>query len=257
MSGQSGWPAMNRHAKGLAMKTDVRTGSKDVRWRYRRAAAVVAITGCLVIGLSGHVNGQDQAQTPPAAALSPQGRGASLDQEIAKETELKITAPFTIATVGDILEPRPVVLQDPAFQKLADVIRKSDVGFANMEASLVDPVHFTGPLGGMLAPLETGAALKAIGINVVNRANNHALDGGLAGMISTDETLDKLGIVHAGTGKDLNQARAPQFLETPKGRVGIVGMFALDDVSPAYGPIFGQTLATYRNGDLDGARGVD
>lgn len=172
------------------------------------------------------------------------------------ETVMKIDAPFTVAAVGDIIMPQPLYDQDPRFQKLVDIMRRSDVGFANMEMSLVDFRRFHGPVQGTEAPLDTGEAIKAMGINIVNHANNHTFDGGVAGMVSTDQALDKLGIAHAGTGMNLQEARAARYLETPKGRVGLVGIFAVDDVSE-YGPGYARTEATYRNGDLAGAPGVD
>jgi poly-gamma-glutamate synthesis protein (capsule biosynthesis protein) len=90
----------------------------------------------------------------------------------------------------------------------------------------------------------------------MSRANNHAFDGGVMGMISTDEALDKLGIAHAGTGRNLQEARAAHYIETPKGRVGLVSVFSVDD-SSEYGPNFVKTEATYRNGNLGGAPGLN
>jgi poly-gamma-glutamate capsule biosynthesis protein CapA/YwtB (metallophosphatase superfamily) len=48
----------------------------------------------------------------------------------------------------------------------------------------------------------------------MSRANNHAFDGGVMGMISTDEALDKLGIAQAGTGRNLQEARAARLAST-------------------------------------------
>lgn len=191
------------------------------------------------------------SQTPAAAATQPGSR------DVKNETQMKITSSFTVAAVGDIYAPRPFLSNDPAFQKLAGRIRKADVGFANMESSLVDFRSFEGPVSNApMAPLQMGESMKSAGITLVNHANNHTLDGGIAGMVSTDEELDRLGIVHAGTGRNLQQARAAQFLETSQGRIGLVGMSAMDD-SSKYGPNFAYTAATYRNGDLGGAPGIN
>lgn len=51
------------------------------------------------------------------------------------------------------------------------------------------------------------------------------------GMISTDEALDKLGIAHAGIGRNLQEARAACYIETPKGRVALVSLYSVDDSS--------------------------
>lgn len=177
-------------------------------------------------------------------------------RDVAAETVMKIKAPFTVAAVGDIIMPQPLKRTGPGFEKLIDRMRKADVGFANMESSLVDFRNFKSAVYGTLAPLEMGESLKAMGITMMNHANNHAMDGGVEGMFSTIEALDKLGIVHAGSGRYLQDARSARYLETSKGRVGVIGMFSVDDVSN-YGPRYDKTLATYKNGLLGGAPGVN
>jgi poly-gamma-glutamate synthesis protein (capsule biosynthesis protein) len=186
-----------------------------------------------------------------------------------KELGLKIKGPFTIAAVGDILEPDTVGdLADPRYQSLIKIIRSADVGFANMESSLVDLHHreeFQGPVAGTLAPKEVGADIKAMGITMMNRANNHALDAEAPGMLATDEILDEFGIVHAGSGRNLQSARASSYRGTPKGRVGMVGMFSIDsgvsdpdaDNIGEYGASYVYMAATERIGDLGGRPGVN
>jgi poly-gamma-glutamate capsule biosynthesis protein CapA/YwtB (metallophosphatase superfamily) len=210
----------------------------------RPAAALFCAAGLLAAGSSAWA----QVAAANAARLA--------NRDPVAETVMKITAPFTVAAVGDIIEPQPLYSDDPGFQALVDKIRKADVGFGNMESSLVDFRTFQGPVGGTEAPLEMGEAIKAMGITIVTHANNHTFDGGVMGMISTDEALDRLGIAHAGTGKNLQEARAAHYVETPKGRVGLVGMYSMDD-SSNYGQSYARTEATYRNGNLGGAAGLN
>ncbi len=172
------------------------------------------------------------------------------------ETVMKINSPFSVAAVGDIILPRPIISSDQRFQKLVDKIRNADVGFANMESSLIDFNTFQGPIFGTQAPFSAGEAIKSMGITIMSRANNHTFDGGVMGMFSTNDALDKLGIAHAGSGRNLQEARAAHFVDTPKGRVGLVGMFSIDDVTN-YGPSYIRTAATYKNGNLGGAPGVN
>jgi poly-gamma-glutamate synthesis protein (capsule biosynthesis protein) len=61
-----------------------------------------------------------------------------------------------------------------------------------------------------------------MGFNLMSRANNHATDWGVQGMRSTDRLLDEAGIVHAGTGETLAQARSPRIFNTKNGRVSLV-----------------------------------
>ena len=62
-------------------------------------------------------------------------------------------------------------------------------------------------------------------------ANNHTLDGGVAGMFMTNRLLDEARITHAGSGKDLTEARGAQVGPTPKGTIGVVGMYSIDPSS--------------------------
>ena len=55
-------------------------------------------------------------------------------------------------------------------------------------------------------------------------ANNHTFDWSYGGLISTLEALRKTDFVHAGVGMNLDEAAAPAYLETPKGRIALISM---------------------------------
>jgi poly-gamma-glutamate synthesis protein (capsule biosynthesis protein) len=74
----------------------------------------------------------------------------------------------------------------------------------------------------LLSEPAVAADLARLGFQLMARANNHALDWNLSGMRETSRLLDAAGIVHAGVGERLGEARAARYLETPKGRVGLV-----------------------------------
>jgi hypothetical protein len=50
-------------------------------------------------------------------------------------------------------------------------------------------------------------------------------------MFMTNRLLDEARITHAGSGKDLTEARRAQFGITPKGTIGVVGMYSIDPSS--------------------------
>ena len=64
--------------------------------------------------------------------------------------------------------------------------------------------------------------LTGIGCNLVAFANNHAGDFGPQGVLDTIEAADERNIVHAGTGRSLEEARSARFLDTPNGRIGLI-----------------------------------
>ena len=61
-----------------------------------------------------------------------------------------------------------------------------------------------------------------MGFDMVSMANNHTGDYGVEGLRSTTRAVDAVGLMHAGTGENLAEARAPGFLETPRGRVALL-----------------------------------
>ncbi len=111
----------------------------------------------------------------------------------------------------------------PAFGAVIEILRGTDVTFGNLETTIFDPRTFEG------APYSwdgdwTNASLpavaddlKAMGFDIVGRANNHSQDWGLEGMRETARWLDEAGIAHAGAGESHRMARAPAYFESPQG----------------------------------------
>jgi len=137
---------------------------------------------------------------------------------------------LSIALGGDcMLTRRLSVYDEPAFLGLAQIFRDCDAGFANLETVVRRPHEGTpGITRGtyMTTPPELLDDLKWFGINMVACANNHAFDYGEAGLLATIAHLDAAGLVHAGSGRDLAQARRPAYLETRNGRVALVAVTA-------------------------------
>ncbi len=141
------------------------------------------------------------------------------------DLEMKITVPFSMASVGDVMVKRTgIQLEYPEFQQAFDLIRNADIGIGNMEGNLADIPRFEGPLRGMMGDREVAGELKRMGFDLMNRANNHVFDSAVEGMYSTTEQLENAGIAQAGTGKNLEDARAPAYFDTPKGRVALIGI---------------------------------
>lgn len=140
--------------------------------------------------------------------------------------EPRIAQPFSIAAVGDALVTmRFAMLTEPRFVDLMKLVRESDTAFANLEMLFHE---FEGAPAAESAGTWMGAApviaedLKWAGFDLLGLANNHTGDYGEYGMRRTTETLDRLGLVHAGVGRTLGEARRPSYLVTPKGRVALI-----------------------------------
>lgn len=145
--------------------------------------------------------------------------------------EARVRDGFTLASVGDlVLDDALAPLLEARSPGLPALLRSADVTFGNFESTAVDLADFGGwpeaESGGswLISTPRVPADLRRMGFDLVARANNHTTDWGVAGMRSTDRLLTEAGIVHAGTGDTLADARAPRFLTTPAGRVSLVSV---------------------------------
>src|SRR5262245_11002479 len=118
---------------------------------------------------------------------------------------------FTIALAGDsIITERLSPYKEPEFLRLIDIIRNADVAFANFEMLLHDYEGYPSAASGgtwMRADPIMAKELAWAGIDIVARANNHTGDYSPESMRTTSKYLNEAGIVWAGVGENLQQAR--------------------------------------------------
>ncbi|MFT4198438.1 MAG: CapA family protein [Pseudoxanthomonas sp.] len=134
---------------------------------------------------------------------------------------------FTLSSVGDLINARPLDTEgDPDARDIAHILRASDVAIGNQETVFFDLAAFGGEGPGspyiLLGRPELAQGLKDIGIDMVSTASNHSNDWGSEGLMAMTHLLDAAGVVHAGDGTTLAEARGPRFLQTPKGRVALI-----------------------------------
>jgi poly-gamma-glutamate capsule biosynthesis protein CapA/YwtB (metallophosphatase superfamily) len=137
---------------------------------------------------------------------------------------------ITIAVAGDAIGPyEPVTPRhDARFEQVMAILKGADAAFANQEGSVFDLAGFSGSVGAEnggghpLSTLSVARDFKLMGLGIMSKANNHAVDFGLEGLRASEQSLDVAGIVHAGSGASEAAARAPAYLATVKGRVALV-----------------------------------
>jgi poly-gamma-glutamate capsule biosynthesis protein CapA/YwtB (metallophosphatase superfamily) len=157
---------------------------------------------------------------------------------------LPIKDGFVFAVGGDLLGPyHPVTqLNDPGFAQLVRILRSADAGFANQEGSIFDLATFPGYMAaenGGGTPLSSRAVardLRAMGITMVSKANNHATDWGVEGLLASSRSLDEAGVTHAGSGESEAAARAAAYIDTAKGKLALVATASTFTAMSAAGP---------------------
>jgi poly-gamma-glutamate capsule biosynthesis protein CapA/YwtB (metallophosphatase superfamily) len=137
---------------------------------------------------------------------------------------------FTIALAGDTMLTRKLTpFSEERFLKLREILHGADAAFANLEGTVHTWDEGTpGITQGTFMTTEPKLLddLKWLGVNLVSCANNHAFDYGEGGVLANLKHLEAAGIAHAGTGKNLAEARAPAYVDTPNGRVALIAATA-------------------------------
>ena len=170
--------------------------------------------------------------------------------DVSRALEIGVEDGFTLISVGDVIMSSSVSqLTDDPFREVVERLHSGDVVFGNFENTAIDFETFDGypaPLfGGLRLRMHPDAVsdLHTLGFDIMSRSNNHTTDWGIEGLIGTSRVLDDVGIVHAGAGKTMGEARRGGFLETPKGRIGMVSMASsFMSMSPALDPNSGRML---------------
>ena len=144
---------------------------------------------------------------------------------IAQESES-----LRIALAGDAIISRKLsVYKEPAFLKMVNLLRGADAAFANLEMLFHDYESYPAHQGGgtyMRADPQMAQELSWAGFDLLSLANNHAGDYGVEGMRQTIKHVDQAGMIYAGVGESLTEAREAKYMETANGRIAFIACSA-------------------------------
>jgi poly-gamma-glutamate synthesis protein (capsule biosynthesis protein) len=129
---------------------------------------------------------------------------------------------LNITLTGQSMIRTDVRVHTPAIASTVAPLLKGDVVFTNFEAAVVEKESVRD--GQFLSPPESIDALKALGFNLLSLSNNHSFDLKVPGIQNTLRAADRVGLTHAGTGNNLDEASSAGFLRTPNGTVALVAM---------------------------------
>lgn len=199
--------------------------------RNTRAMAVAMVAACAMFAANSPLPGAasagdsvDEASVgDEGAAVGPPGTGAQ-----------RLNPPgrtFDIVAVGDWLSEGlvnnaaaaaapPGVRYDhePLLRPIAPIISSADLAICHMEIPIGVPGAKAGFLGRsaygsslIAAPYEAAGDLRRVGFDRCSTASNHSYDMGTAGIGTTLQAFDDVGITHTGTARTAQEAQPKPF----------------------------------------------
>ena len=225
--------------------------------------ALVALTVVAALALAAALapGGGGGSAAPAAPAASGAGAATSATKSLAAGSAspggnpaptATSTPSVTVVSGGDTIGDRGVKAYiaahgaDAVFAGIAPVLRAADAAWVNLESPLTDisdpypgkDVHFQGDP-------RLAAGLADAGIDVVNMANNHAVDQGPAGLLDSIRRVEAAGVKVVGVGRNAAAARQPAIVRTSSGAtIGFLGW--TDIIWPGYQAGSGPGVATAR-----------
>lgn len=133
---------------------------------------------------------------------------------------------FTAA--GDALIQQRIPDGYEGFEKVRSFIKRGDARFFNLETTLnnIGECYASQFSGGtyMRTNPESFANVLNYGFNMTSFNNNHTMDFSYEGMLKTMEYIQKYDVIQSGVGRNLREASAPNYLDTPNGRVALISV---------------------------------
>jgi poly-gamma-glutamate synthesis protein (capsule biosynthesis protein) len=117
---------------------------------------------------------------------------------------------------------------EPDFLSVVERLRAADITYGHIETNFarfdeVGPPARSEQIGTyFISDPAIARELRWAGIEIASTANNHSFDWAIPGVMSTLRHCDEAGIAHSGTGRDLEEAREPAYLDAAPGRVALV-----------------------------------
>lgn len=203
--------------------------------------------------VSGNISVTTESETtsPQQAIVDNTEQTTQQANEEVQEPELRFMA------VGDIMLGRGVGMRlqkagdyKKAFEKVSDYFSMGDVLFANLETPLTSSTHGLDKKRKIVLKgnPEAVSALTSAGFNLISLSNNHMMDYYEKGLQDTMELLSKNGIIYAGGGKDIEDARKLAIKEVNGIKVGLLAYTDMAELTFAGDPYLSFAAGTEKSG---------
>ena len=183
-----------------------RSNNEHRKINKQNVLAVLALITIILVIIFGIKNGNSRIG---------KNNVGSKKENVQEEVKVPEDSTATIVAIGDTLCHSQVFKDaydsttktydfSPLFKDVTKYFENKTVAVGNLEATLAGPSHpYTG-YPTFNTPEHLAVDLKELGLDIMTTANNHSLDIGYSGLVSSLNYLDEAGLEHTGT------ARSPE-----------------------------------------------
>lgn len=152
----------------------------------------------------------------PSVLFAPE-EDRSQKEEIAEQTSSKPeTTTIHMAAIGDVMCHLTNIKNaynstskdydfSNVFKNIKSYTQNADITIGNLETTFAGSDRGYTGYPTFNTPEVLGQNLKDIGVDVLSTANNHCMDKGYTGIVSTLNFLDKYGLAHTGTSRSTQE----------------------------------------------------
>jgi hypothetical protein len=140
------------------------------------------------------------------------------------EIDVKITVSGDWCPISGNMSNYIVKLDSDLYGDLLPLFDKSDYNFFNLETAIDDSQNNTRSPWEFIDKSRVISVFKDIKLNVACLANNHILDGGVAGLNETIRCLDSQGIHHIGADLTVDKIYKPLLINKKKSNFAIINV---------------------------------
>ena len=133
-----------------------------------------------------------------------------------------------ITAAGDCSVQKNLPKYYDGFDEIKQYISQGDVRFFNLETTVCEDCYPARHSGGTWLRTDKSVLFDMLdfGFNVTTVANNHCMDFSMNGFLQTLDNVKQLGIKQCGGGRNLAEASAPVYIDTPNGRAALISCTA-------------------------------
>ena len=157
------------------------------------------------------------------------------DVVVSDENLVLVDEKITISLAGDVSYSTYVKNKVNQFgvtypmENVREIFQNDDISFINLETAITDrkkPANIKKEYN-FASNSNTAKELANSSIDLVNIANNHALDYGQEGFIDTMNLLDAAGVQYVGGGRKIDEAISAKIIEVKNKKIGFIAFNAV------------------------------